>query len=170
MNELYIVRHGIAVPYGTIGFQDDERPLTPKGERRMRQIGRGLSALGLGLELDRIVTSPLPRARRTAQILAAELHLVDHLEVSTTLAADSDAQTIADWLRERTEDRLMIVGHNPALSDLVGLLTLGEAGMFPFDLKKGGLAALSASLRTSLRFQLNWTAPPALLRRLAEAK
>lgn len=170
MRQLYILRHGIAFPTGTIGVPDDERPLTPKGERRMRQIGRGLFALGLGLELDRIVTSPLPRARRTAQIVAAELDLVDHLETSTVLTAGSDAQAIADWLRERTEDRLMIVGHNPALSELVGLLLVGEVGLLTFELKKGGIAALSSSRFTAPRFQLDWTAPPALLRHLSRAK
>ena len=64
MTELFILRHGIAVPHGTPGIADDERPLTSKGEHRMRQVGRGLAALRLDVE--RIVTSPLPRARRTA--------------------------------------------------------------------------------------------------------
>ncbi len=40
MNELYVVRHGIAVDPGTPGIPDDERPLTPKGEKRMREIAR----------------------------------------------------------------------------------------------------------------------------------
>jgi phosphohistidine phosphatase len=165
MKELFILRHGIAVPYGTIGVPDDERPLTPKGEERMKQVGRGLAALGV--QVDRIITSPLPRARRTAQIVAAELNLVDRLETSTILTAGSEPQTIADWLRERTEDRLMIVGHNPDLSDLVGLLILGGTGLLPFDLKKGGIAALSSSPRTGPRFRLDWAAPPSVLRRLA---
>jgi phosphohistidine phosphatase SixA len=62
----------------------------------------------------------------------------------------------------------MIVGHNPALSDLVGLLTLGEDGKLPLELKKGGIAALSSSPLFGPRFRLEWLAPPALLRRLAK--
>ena len=131
MHELYILRHGIAIPHGTPGVPEDERPLTPKGEKRIKEVGRGLAAFGL--ELDRIITSPLPRARRTAQIVAQELGLTDRLVTSPVLSADSDAQTIRDWLRERHTDRLMIVGHNPSLSDLVGLLILGEGGKFPFE-------------------------------------
>ena len=65
MTELFILRHGIAVPHGTQGIADDERPLTSKGERRMRQVGRGLTALRLDVE--RIVTSPLPRAWRSGK-------------------------------------------------------------------------------------------------------
>lgn len=164
MKELYILRHGIAVPHGTLNVPDDDRPLTPKGEERMKEIGRGLARLDV--KPDRIITSPLPRARRTAQIVAAELGMTDHLETSTVLAADSDAQAVADWLRGRTEQRLMIVGHNPTLSDLVSFLLLGEIGQLAFELKKGAIAALSTSPYSAHRFQLDWAAPPALLRRL----
>jgi phosphohistidine phosphatase len=164
MAELYVLRHGIALPHGTLGMTDDERPLTPKGEDRMRQIGQGLAALGL--KLDRIITSPLVRARRTAQIVAQELGLVDQLEVCSALSADSNAESIRDWLRERSEARIMIVGHNPSLSDLVGLLTVGEIGKLPLELKKGGIAALSSSAVLNSRYHLDWIAPPALLRRL----
>ena len=168
MTELFILRHGIAVPHGTPGIPEDERPLTDKGEKRMRQIGRGLTALKLSL--DRIVTSPLPRARRTAQIVAQELGLIDKLETSSALSAGTDAESLRDWLRERSEERLMIVGHNPAFSDLVGLLILGEVGKFPFELKKGGLATLSTHPLSLPHFQLDWTAPPAVLRKLQTEK
>ncbi len=164
MTELFILRHGIAVPHGTPGMADDDRPLTPKGERRMRQVGRGLTALQLNLE--RIVTSPLPRARRTAQIVAQEIGQLDKLETSTVLSAGAGPQSIRDWLRERSEDRLMIVGHNPALSDLVGLLIVGDVGKLPFELKKGAIAALSVTVQSRPQFQLDWTAPAGLLRRL----
>jgi phosphohistidine phosphatase len=168
MTELFILRHGIAVPHGMPGIPDDERPLTSKGERRMRQVGRGLAALRLDVE--RIVTSPLPRARRTAEIVAQELGLVDTLETTTMLSAGADAHSLRDWLQDRAEDRLMIVGHNPDLSDLVGLLILGEVGRFPFELKKGGIAALSATPHSGPLFQLEWTAPAGLLRRLWREK
>ena len=49
------------------------------------------------------------------------------LETADILRAGTDAATIVQWLRERTEDRLMIVGHNPALSDLITLLVRAHA-------------------------------------------
>jgi phosphohistidine phosphatase len=168
MTELYILRHGIAVPHGLPGISEEERPLTPKGERRMRQVGRGLAALGL--ELDKIVTSPLPRARRTAQLVAQELGLVDSLETSTMLSAGAEPLGLRDWLRKRAEERLMIVGHNPDLSDLVSLLILGEIGKFPFELKKGGIVALTTAPHLGPLFQLDWTAPAGLVRRLCKQK
>jgi len=47
MTELYVLRHGIAVPHGTPGIAEDDRPLTPEGEKRMKQIGKGLRRLDL---------------------------------------------------------------------------------------------------------------------------
>src|SRR4029077_6506296 len=98
---------------------EDERPLTAKGEKRMRQIALALRKLDL--KLDRIVTSPLPRARATAEIVADALDARERLENSNLLQTGTAAASIQRWLRERTEDRLMIVGHNPTLSDLVAL-------------------------------------------------
>jgi phosphohistidine phosphatase len=168
MKELYILRHGIAVPYGTPGMADDDRPLTPEGEQRMKQIGSALATIEL--QVDRIITSPLPRALRTAQIVADKLDITDRLECADILRAGNDATTIRDWLLERDDNRLMIVGHDPAFSELVGLLLLGEIGKLPLELKKGGMAALSSSADSGPPFQLDWIAPPRLLRRLGDQK
>jgi phosphohistidine phosphatase len=165
MIELYVLRHGIAVPHGTPEIADDERPLTPKGRERMREIGRGLRRLGLAPE--RIISSPLPRAWETAEIVANALRKSDRLEASEVLRADRDAASIRDWIYTRPEDRLMIVGHNPSLSDLLGLLVTGSDGFQLCELKKGGIAVLST--RAEGGFTLDWIAPPLILRRLADA-
>jgi phosphohistidine phosphatase len=167
MSELYIVRHGIAVEPGTPDIADDDRPLTSKGERRMAEIAEALDRLDLDLE--RIVTSPLPRALKTAEIVADELGLSTVLEQADALRSGQSASTIRDWLRTRAEDRLMIVGHNPALSDLIGLLLLDDERNPVFELKKGGVAALSRSGDPATgRYTLDWIATPRLLRRLAD--
>jgi phosphohistidine phosphatase len=166
MNDLYIVRHGIAVAPGTPGVADDERPLTPKGEKRMKQIARGLARLEL--KLDRIVTSPLPRARATAEIIAAALEHGARLESSNVLQAGAAAASIQRWLRERNEDSLMIVGHNPGLSDLISLLVLGATGPLICDLKKGGIAALARTAVAKDRYDLAWIASPRLIRGLLD--
>jgi phosphohistidine phosphatase len=166
MNELLIVRHGIAVEPGTVGIADAERPLTPKGVKRMRQVAEGL--FKLDLKLDRIVTSPLPRARQTAEIVAEALDALELVEVSNVLQAGTAAATIERWLRERSEERLMIVGHNPTLSDLVSLLVLGSTQPEICDLKKGAVAALTGTGTTKNLFDVNWIAPPRLFRGLMD--
>ena len=168
MIDLYIVRHGIAVEPGTPGIPDDERPLTAKGEKRMRQIAQGLRMLDL--KLDRIITSPLPRARATAEIIADALDLRERLETSNVLQAGTSGATVERWLRERTEDRLMIVGHNPTLSDLLSLLVLGSTQRPICDMKKGGIAALGQRAGAKDLSALHWIAPPRLIRGLMDGE
>jgi phosphohistidine phosphatase len=165
MQELYVVRHGIADARGSPGVSDNERRLTPEGRKRMRQIARGLRRLEI--EPDRIVTSPLPRARETAEIVADALGMSDRLELSDALHDTRDATEVRDWLVTRTENRLMIVGHNPALSDLLGLLLTGSTEPWLCELKKGGVATLST--RADGGFALDWLAPPRLVRLVGES-
>lgn len=164
MERLYVVRHGVAVEYGTPGVADDDRPLTEEGERKFRQAAKGLKRLGL--EVDRVVTSPLPRARRTAEILVEVLGSDLHLEEEPRLRAGSSASEVGRWLSSRTEERLAIVGHNPWCSDLVELLTTGaERGSSCLcELNKGGVAALRATGDEG--WKLDWLATQGLLRRL----
>jgi phosphohistidine phosphatase len=134
----------------------------------MRQVARGLRRLDL--RLDRIVTSPLPRASATAEIVAEGLDAGDRLEAADVLRSGSDARAIRDWLRGRTEGRLMIVGHNPGLTDLITLLVLDVTNgprAQVCELKKGGIAALRPSATSAFRFDLAWAATPRLIRRLA---
>lgn len=166
MNRLFILRHGIAVPHGSPDFADDDRPLTTKGERRMREVGYGLKRLGF--KVDRIVTSPLPRAYRTAEIVARVLGDPDRLETSDALRASQSAAQIGDWIATRAEDSLMIVGHNPALSELIGLLVAGDAALPICELRRGGLAALVGRPESPGRWAVDWIARPRLLRRVAD--
>ncbi len=164
MNELFLLRHGIAADPATSGVPDEARPLTEKGIKRMRQIARGLRSLEL--ELDAIITSPLVRARETAEIVAEVLGPSVRVETSKVLATGSGPAAIERWIGGRAEARLLLVGHNPTLSDLVSRLVLG-AGSSPIcDLKKGGMAALERIAGSPGLYELTWLAPPRLLRRL----
>src|SRR5260221_8040234 len=80
---LYFLRHGIAEEWRP-DFPDEERRLTAEGKRKVRIIAQGISKLDLGLDL--IVTSPLPRARETAEILADVLGCKDIVKVDDRLA------------------------------------------------------------------------------------
>ena len=142
---------------GRRAIRDDERPLTPKGEQRMRQIAGGL--LKLDLKLDRIVTSPLPRRAKRPRSWPTCMGIRERLEISNVLQTGSIAAAIQRWLRERTEDRLMIVGHNPTLSDLVSLLVLGSTQPLICDLKKGGIAALTRPPGSMSTYEIAWIAP-----------
>ncbi len=162
MNQLFLIRHGLAVAPGTPGFEDDERPLTPKGERRVRMVAQGLRQLKI--KPSRIVTSPLPRALRTAEILSEVLRGKDLLETSDALRSGQSADSIRNWIDTRSEETLMLVGHNPAFSELIGLLIAGEPTRTVCELRKGGVAAFRRDPGGA--FRLDWIARPRLFRRL----
>jgi phosphohistidine phosphatase len=163
MRRLFLFRHGLAVPHGTEGLTDDERPLTPKGERRVRQVARGLNRLGL--KLDRIVTSPLPRARRTAEITADVLDVAFLLEDADILRPGNTPEAIRDWLATRSEARIMLVGHNPNLSELLTLLATGQSRPTVIELRKAGVAGLRDD--PVGRYRIDWLSRPRLVRRLS---
>jgi phosphohistidine phosphatase len=165
MDQIYLLRHGIAVPHGAPDVPEDQRPLTPEGEKRIRQVGRGLARLDL--KLDRIVSSPLPRALKTAEIVAEALGMEALLESNDALLAGRDAASIRDWVQTRPELRIMLVGHNPAFSDLVGLLITGGPGRPVCELRKGGIAAFSTA--PDGKFELDWLARPRLFRHLVDS-
>src|SRR5438876_271220 len=77
--KLLLLRHAAAVPRGTPGAPDDERPLTPEGKAKFRVAARGL--VRVTRRPDVLLTSPLPRARVTAEIAArAFAHIAPTLE------------------------------------------------------------------------------------------
>jgi len=161
MPRLFLFRHGLAVPHGSEGFDDDERPLTERGERRVRQVARGLKRIGL--KLDKILTSPLPRAARTAEIVADVLDLAYLMEDADELRPDRSPEAIRDWIGTRGEGRIMLVGHNPNLSALLTLLTTGRSSPALAELRKAGVAALRDD--STGAYRVDWIARPRLIRR-----
>jgi phosphohistidine phosphatase len=134
--QLWLLRHAEAEPHGTRA--DDDRRLTPRGERQARTAGVALARLGV--EFDAQLSSPKVRARRTAEIAAAEWSAAQRkrLRIHEPLASGFDAPQARDAALEIGADgRLLLVGHEPDLSSVVAELTGGQV-----DLKKGGLAVV----------------------------
>jgi phosphohistidine phosphatase len=160
---IYLVRHGIAVPHGTPGIPEEQRPLTPEGEKQARKVAKGLRRLKI--DPDRIVTSPLPRAFRTAEIVAEVLEKSAAIETTDALRAGNGADAIRDWIHAQPAGSLMLVGHDPAFSELVGLLVTGERTSPICELAKAGVAALANGGGGGL--VVEWIATPRMLKRLA---
>ena len=129
---MVLLRHGTAVPHGAAGLDDADRPLIKAGEREARDAGRALRALHL--RPDAVVTSPLVRARQTAQIAAAELGVKS---VEDDALRPGFGHGALDALFARHDgDCLVLVGHDPDFSQLLRDLT-GASIALP----KGGAAA-----------------------------
>lgn len=161
MAQLYLVRHGIAAERGDEWPDDSKRPLTHKGIAKMREVVRGLG--DLGVDLDLILTSPLVRARQTADLLREGLGGSVPLEETTLLAPGGRPADLIDLLRsKRKAERVALVGHEPDLGQLAAFLIGARA---PLVFKKGGVARIDFQ-----RFppvppgQLVWFALPKMLR------
>jgi phosphohistidine phosphatase len=140
---LYILRHAIAVDHGTPGFPNDaDRPLTAEGERKLERIAEAMEAMDLGIEL--VLSSPYLRARQTAEGVVEVLKLRKRLELTDTLTPGGSKQALVELInrhRPRPEN-VLLVGHEPYLSELISLLVSGEENLCVV-LKKGGLCRLT---------------------------
>src|SRR6188768_3650673 len=147
---LFILRHGIAVERDPVSFPDDSRrPLTLKGEDRLKTICEAMKALELSF--DHVLSSPFRRASQTAEIVAAALGLKKALEFRDELTPEGDPKALIKYLGkvEPTPENVMLVGHEPYLSLFISQLISAEAGA-GIELKKGGLAKLE--IEAQLRF------------------
>ena len=165
MLELYLIRHGVAAERGKEWPDDSKRPLTPEGIARLRKSARGLAAIGVSF--DQIVTSPLTRARQTADVFAEELK--DHPAIVTADAlapAGSSASVIQEVARHVRQARLALVGHEPNLGELAAQLIGART---PLEFKKGGICRIDFDmLPPKGGGMLRWFLTPKMLRLLGD--
>jgi len=159
--EIYFLRHGIAVDRGTPGYPDDsQRPLTPEGRKKVKRGTKGMKALGLSF--DWIFSSPYLRARATAEIVAQAFQMEHRLKFSEHLAVDGNPKLLCEEIARlrKPPGRLLLVGHEPDMSEWVGLLIGGQKKM-NITLRKGGLCRLDTGrLRYHNCANLEWLLTP----------
>jgi phosphohistidine phosphatase len=134
--QLWLLRHAEAEPHGT--REDSQRRLTERGERQARAAGVALERLGASFAA--VLFSPKVRARQTAELAAEAWSEQERsrLAVYAPLAGGFDGAQALDTLAGLDADgRLLLVGHEPDMSRVLGDLTGVRA-----DVKKGGVAAL----------------------------
>jgi phosphohistidine phosphatase len=160
---LVIIRHAVAVPRGTPDMEDDDRPLTPKGRKRFRQAARGLAAVLKRPEA--LLTSPLPRARQTADLAAKAWGKVKVSETPALAGGTFEnlALTLAPFGKN---DTVAVVGHEPDLSELLARL-LGTPHDDRLTFRKGGAALVDVPGPLQEGGSLVWYVTPRLLRALA---
>ena len=165
--KIYLIRHSNAVEPGTPGYEDDSlRPLTEKGRDKMKDIASALKELDVKPDL--IVSSPYVRAQQTAEILAKVLKYKQELTFSDALVPLGNADNIIGEINEKySVDELVLVGHEPCLSVLIGTLTAGNPEL-AINIKNGGVCCISSDdLHTERKAVLEWVLTPKLLTKLA---
>ena len=166
---IVLLRHGPAGTRDPSRWPDDAaRPLTSRGRERTRRAAQGVRRLVDGVAL--VLTSPLVRARETADLLAAVVEPEKDVETLDSLAPGGSTRPILARLgRLEPDSTVVLVGHEPDLGKLAGLLVFGAPA--PLPLKKAGACSISfADSPAAGTGRVDWLLGPALLRRLARRK
>jgi phosphohistidine phosphatase len=136
--DLFLVRHADALSLGDQGIMEDaERPLSEGGQKQARALASAL--LRKGIFLNRIVTSPLLRARQTGEGLAVPEEVpAPILSQCDELGPGTRPKRVARALRAFDEPFIAAVGHQPDLGKLAAWLIGGRKARI--DLAKAGVA------------------------------
>lgn len=152
--ELYFLRHGEA-DWPNWNKSDDERPLTKRGKKEMREVAKFLDRLKARPDL--IVTSPLPRAAQTAEIAAD--YLKAKLRRDELLAPGFGMTNLRTVLKRHRAKVLMLVGHEPDFTQTISELTGAS-----LKLSKAGVALLDVDPESE-EGKLLWLFPPKLAKK-----
>src|ERR1700752_955106 len=161
--ELYLIRHGVAAERGEEYPDDSKRPLTSEGIARLRKEAKALDPLGVSFDL--ILSSPLVRARQTADVFAETLKSKPAVTVTDALTpAGSPAGVIQELAKHMRKARIALVGHEPNMGELAAHL-IGSKGPLPF--KKGAICRIDfAVFPPKGKGALCWFVTPRMLRKL----
>lgn len=154
--KIYFLRHGIAADREDRQGSDEERPLTKEGRRSMKREAKAIEKLDLGIEA--LITSPLVRAKETAEFIADHLDLkcLEDGRLRPGFDVDALKNIVADHFNRKA---VMLVGHEPDFSETISQVIGGGE----IDLKKGGLACVDVENPAALEGTLVLLAPPKLL-------
>jgi phosphohistidine phosphatase len=159
---LLLVRHGIAAPLGGGIARDEERPLTASGVRRLRQVAAGL--VQVAPRPRAILSSPLLRARQTADILARAWGKL-RPEIVGALTTGNEPGLRRALAGFAEQDTIVLVGHEDWMSELTARL-LGSKSAASFRFRKGGVALIETKPGDLATATLVWFIPPRVFREL----
>ena len=162
---VYFLRHASAGQHKVNPAKDEKRPLDKDGIEQCGQIGRALAALDV--HVDAVISSPLKRATQTASLVGNEIAFEGKLAIDEGLRPEADFNRFRELLgRHAKAEAIMVVGHNPSLSEFLSLLISGRGGAeSAVDLKKGAVARVEVEKTSSLQ----WCLTPKLVRSIQDS-
>jgi phosphohistidine phosphatase len=162
--DLFLLRHEEAGNRMTVEREDSERALTQEGRAEMQRIAKSLKAVGL--RSNRIYTSPLRRARETAEITAKILSIPAVEEWDELKPDGSKAALYRKLARLGKDSRLFLVGHEPYLTSIIGEII--GATSAKIVLKKGGVAKVRiTSFTPRISGELRWLITPKIMGKMS---
>ena len=164
--DIYFLRHASAGEPKMNPAKDDERKLDKEGIEQSHSVGHALAALKINL--DAIITSPLPRASQTAAIVSEEIGYKNKLLTDAALKPGATYDDFQELLQRHSgEDAIMVVGHNPSMTEFLNKLLMGDSAPDAVELKKAAIAKVEKDGRRQAI--LKWCMPPKIVRALQPA-
>jgi|SRR5579864_1677010 len=161
---VYFLRHASAGSHKADPKKDEKRALDDQGIAQCGMMGRALAALDAHVDLT--ITSPLKRAAQTASLVANEIGYEGKLLMDSSLRPEGSYESFRKLLEKFADrDAIMVVGHNPNLSEFLARL-LGVRSGGGVDLKKGAVAKVEFDQK---RPTLEWCVSPRLVRAIQES-
>lgn len=164
---IYFLRHANA---GSKHFsnpaKDEKRPIDKMGEEQSHDVGRALAAIGVSVNV--IISSPLARAMQTAAIVSQEIGHEEKLVLDDALRPEATFDKFKG-LVNRYQDKaaIMVVGHDPSMTDFVNRVLSGGRPLSAIEMKKGGVAKVETDVRRNA--VLKWCMPPKIVQKIQRA-
>lgn len=162
---VYFLRHANAGNHLANPKKDEKRGLDKEGIEQCGYVGRALAALDV--QVDTVISSPLKRATQTAALVGNEMGHEGKLQIDPSLrpqATFADFRKLLDKYAQ--QEAIMVVGHNPNLSEFLGRVVSDAGCEAGLELRKGAVAKVELR-RTS--GSLQWVLTPKVLRALYAA-
>ena len=161
--DIYFLRHASADDPKLNPARDAERELDKLGIEQSHSVGRALAAMKVAV--DEILSSPLTRAQQTAKIVAEEIGHEAKIIAEPALEPGGSYEQFQSMLsRYGSKAAIMIVGHNPSMTEFLNKLLIGDAPD-AIEVKKATIAKVQTN---GNRAMLKWCLPPKVLRAIQQ--
>jgi len=162
---IYFLRHASAGQHLANPKKDDKRPLDADGIEQCGFVGRALAALDT--QPDIIIASPLKRATQTASLIGNELGHEGKLQLETALRPEASFADFRRMIEKYAKyETVMVVGHNPSITDFLAKIISKSASPASVDFKKGAVARVETGRQSAT---LNWFLTPKVAREIQAA-
>src|SRR2546427_3840426 len=162
---IYFLRHASAGERMSNPKKDEKRPLDKAGIEQCGYVGRALTALDV--QVDVILSSPLKRATQTASLVGNEMGYEGKLQLTDALRPEAGFTDFRKMLDKYAKyEAIMVRGHNPNLSGLLGRAISEDGCEVMVDLKRCAVARVEMDRNSGV---LQWCLTPKALRQLYAA-
>jgi len=161
---IYFLRHANAGPKQfSDAAKDEKRPIDKVGEVQCHDVGRALAFLGVAANV--VISSPLTRAMQTAEIVAQEIGYEEKIVVDPALRPEATFEQFKALLnRHKDKPAIMVVGHDPSMTEFVNRVLSNGTPLAVVEMKKGGVAKVEKELRRPAA--LRWLLTPKVVQRV----